>query len=132
MRRTALTVTIIGLLATAAIHLWQYLARYQDFPTGWMFVAQAVTGVALVGLVYVGRDGIGAPAAAAAFQLVSLVALTLSYTGMFFGFAERGLRLATVLTAIAGVVGLASAVVLALQNHRRAEDDASLQELLVG
>lgn len=132
MRRTALTVTIVGLVATAAIHLWQYVVRYEAFPNGWMFLAQAVTAIVLVPLVLLGRDGIGAPAAAAAFQLVSLIALGLSFTGMFFGFSESGLRLGVILTVVAEVVGLVGAVALAMRNLRRAGDHASPRELIVG
>lgn len=132
MRTTALTVSIIGLVGTGGVHLWQYLVRYDAFPNGWMFVAQAVTALVLVGVLVAGRRGIGAPSAAAAFQLVSLIALGLSFTGTFFGFSEDGFRPATAVTIASGVLGLAGALTLALANARRADDDVSLLELLIG
>lgn len=132
MRATALTVSIIGLVGTAGIHLWQYLVRYDAFPNGWMFVAQAVTALVLVGVLVAGRRGIGAPSAAAAFQAVSLIALGLSFAGTFFGFSEDGFRPETAVTIAYGFLGLAGALTLGIANEHRADDDAPLLALVIG
>jgi hypothetical protein len=131
MRRTALTLTVIGLAGTAAVHVWQYLSGYEAAPNGWMFLAQPVAAIAILVLV-VRRGGIAAPAAAAALQFGSLVALGLAFTGVFLGFTEAGLRLATVLTIVVEVAGLAGAVALVVHGLQHADEETSARELLVG
>ena len=111
-------VTAVGVLVSAAVHLWLWFDGFRDIPwIGPLFMLNAIAGVVIAALVIWWRSWISA-LLALGFGASTLVAFLLSATVGLLGVHEIFLGTSQIAAAVAEVASIVGGCVLLLRQRR--------------